>query len=200
MSNQLRQRKVRTLGAALHVVGVLVSFALLALSVWGIVAPLRAQRSEHLQRSRHLERLIAGRESIEREHGKLSAELQAVRRRKEEIRRRITDAPQVGEFLRQVSRVADDVGVRMKEFRPGAPSRTERYGVVQIELHCAGGFGGICAFLERLEKLPRLATVNRLDIAVPNRGDLYTFNLSLDIYFASGELAARQAKQEGDDV
>lgn len=200
VAGRSRQRKIRRLGSALHGVGAMVSLALLALGAWVVAAPLEAQRSEHLQRSAHLDRLIARRAGVEREHARLSEELQAVRRRKEEIRRRITDSAQVGEFLRQVSRVADDVGVRLREFRPGQATRTGQYGVVRIELHCNGGYRGICEFLEQLDKLPRLATVDRLDIAAPNRGEWYTFNISLDIYFSAQDLAAQHAEQEADDV
>jgi Tfp pilus assembly protein PilO len=200
VAGRSRQRKIRRLGSALHCGGALVSLALLALGAWVVVAPLRAERSKHLQRCAHLDRLIAGRAGVEREHARLSQELQDVRRRKEEIRRRITDSAQVGEFLRQVSQVADDVGVRLREFRPGAATRTGQYGVVRIELHCTGGYRGICEFLERLDKLPRLATIDRLDIAAPNRGESYTFKISLDIYFAARDLAAQGAEQEGDDV
>lgn len=176
------------------------SFALLALGTVVVVAPLRARRAEHLERCEHLDQLIAGRDGVERECERLTEELDGVRRRKEELRRRITDSAQEGEFLRQVSQVADSVGVRLREFRPGAISRTGRYGTMRIELRCTGGYGGICDFLEQLADLPRLATIDRLEITAPNRGDEYSFGMSLDIYFAAGDLADRDAGQEGGDV
>lgn len=199
MPRRGRHHHLQALGSALHGVGMMVSFALLAVIAWGAVAPLESQQAADRERCLHLDRLIAGRPSVERQHAELKQKLESVLQRKEQLRRRITDGAREGEFLRQVSKAADETGVRLREFRPGAISRTGRYGAMRIELNCDGTYEAICRFLERLDQLPRLAIVERMEVSSPRHAASYSFKLSLDIYFASGAVAARPAR-EGDDV
>jgi Tfp pilus assembly protein PilO len=190
------QRELRTLGSALHAAGLLATLTLLALAAWLVVAPLDARRDDYQRRGQQLDRRLASRARIERQHAALEAELEAVQRRKAELRRRITDGAREGEFLRQISVVAAEVGLRLVSFQPGGTSQHGQYGAMQVQLACDGRYESICRFLHRLEGLPRLATVERMEVVAPARGEVYSFKLTLDIYFASSAAVAAAHTQE----
>jgi Tfp pilus assembly protein PilO len=198
MAFEQRQRELGKLGSVLHGAGLLATLALLALAAWVVVAPLEARRAESQRQAHKLERLSAGRLRIERQHAELTAELEAVQRRKAELRRRITDGAREGEFLRQISEVTTAVGLRLVSFQPGGVAQRGQYGSMRVQLACDGRFESICRFLAQLDELPRLATIERMDIASPARGEIYSFKLTLDIYFASSSSVAASVTAETD--
>lgn len=200
MSPHARHRELKTLGAVLHGAGLAVTLALLALGAWIAVAPLEARRDDHLQRAEHIEQLLLRRPHAERELRALTGELEAVQRRKDELRRRITDGTREGEFFGQVSEVARQVGLHLVNFSPVSISRDGAYGTVRVQFVCRGRYESICRFLERLDKLPRLATTARMKIAAPVWGEVYDFQLTLDIYFASSKAVAATSAGEGRGV
>lgn len=197
MPQASRHHELRLLGSVLHVAGLGGTLALFALAAWLVVAPLDARRADFEHRGHKVDRLTAGRVRVERRHRELADELEAVERRKAELRRRITDGTREGEFLRQVSEVAAEVGLRVVSFQPGAVSKRGQYGTMQVQLVCDGRYDSICRFLAELDDLPRLTTIERMDITAPVRGDVYSIKLSLDIYFASsGTIATAPQIQE----
>jgi Tfp pilus assembly protein PilO len=188
-------RELPALGWALHAAGLAGTLVLLALAGWFVAAPLDAQRADYESRTHKLDRLSTGRPRVERLHRELAAELDAVQQRKAELRRRITDGTREGEFLRQVSEAAARVGLRLVSYQPGTVSKGGTYGTMQIQLVCDGRYEGICRFLQQLDELPRLSTVERMEVSAPARGDVYSFQLTLDIYFASSATVARAPRK-----
>ena len=201
MALHFRQRELDMFGSLLHVAGVLGTIALMALMAGVVVATVDHSRAGYEAGAARFERLLVAAPRVRANHRRLVDELKTLRRRKEELRRRITDGAREGEFLRQVSETADRVSLRLREFRPGQISRNGQYGTMRIDLICEGSYVGICRFLEQLDQLPRLATVNRVEVTAPLHDEVYPFMVTLEIYFADdGPIASAGRSLESPDA
>lgn len=100
-----------------------------------------------------------------------------------ELRERIPEGPNEAEFLKQLSRAAEASGLRIQDYRRGNSAVKESYSSLRINLTCSARYVELCRFLEQLDELPRILTIEKLTISTPDDGDQYPVDLRLSVYF-----------------
>ena len=68
--------------------------------------------------------------------------------------------------------------------QPGNPSREELFHTYPIILHFKGSYLSVAAFLARIQKMQRLARVQKLKI-IPGLEDKLDVELQLNIYYTT---------------
>ena len=110
-------------------------------------------------------------------------ELKRRQARAEQVRQRIPDDPCEAEFLKQLTQVADDAGLKIRDYRRGKLAVKDCYSQLQLDLSCTAGYSVLCTFFDRLTRLPRIFTVRQLTITSRSDGTEYPVELSLLVYF-----------------
>lgn len=89
----------------------------------------------------------------------------------------------LGNFLEQLSQELDNTGMRDTQTRALAATKLGKCQQLPIEMHGVGTFAQFHHFLERLESLPRMSSVSKLNIEsdAAMTGTL-TVDLTLSIY------------------
>lgn len=132
---------------------------------------------------------------IRREHERASQYLKQVTARLEALRRRVPTDAEAAEFLRQVTQIATEERVALSNFQPEKTTRSDGYAEMEVSLTGKGSFAGICSFLDRLGKLPRLSKVKSLSISVGNSPSEYPMKATLLIYFGMQDADAAPPKE-----
>lgn len=110
-------------------------------------------------------------------------ELQKGEAHARQLRERIPRVPDEAEFLGQLSRVAELTGLQIRDFRRGPVTVKESYSELRVDLTCSAKYAELCRFLEELDKLPRILTIDKLTVNVEENEKEYPIDLSLSVYF-----------------
>ena len=114
------------------------------------------------------------------------------------LQTRVPDKPQEAEFLADVSRLANELGLTIRDYQPGAalsePSHTE----LQVDLVCSGNYASICGFLDRLSKLPRYSSVARLQVDADGKSPECSAKMSVILYYGVQESPTAARKGPND--
>jgi Tfp pilus assembly protein PilO len=178
------EQKLTALGWWLHGLGLLIALAIGLLTKSLVLAPIDDRAAAHLRRADRLQERLRDADRIRAEHARLVEDLAAARRQSEELKKRIPDEPREADFLAQVTHLADEVGLRIQDYRPGTVSEKTSYSVLQVELIGEGDYASICSFLSRLPGLARHSIVRRLQIVSDNKQKGYLLSMSLQLCFA----------------
>ena len=177
-------QKLKALGWWLHGLGLLVALAIALLTKCIVLARIDDRAAAHLCRADQLQDRLQDADRIRAEHARLVEDLAAARNQSEELKQRIPDEPREADFLAQVSHLADEVGLRIQDYRPGTVSAEPSYSVLQVVLIGEGNYASICSFLDRLPDLARHSIVSRLQITSDNSQEDYVLAMSLQLCFA----------------
>lgn len=175
-------RRLRVLGWWLHGLGAMATAALVWLAAALVFGPLGERTAARVAERDELDGVIGRGAAIRAEHARLAEELAAARERESMLQTRIPDAPRETDFLAQVTRLGEEVGLEIIDYRPGAPVSGASYCVVQVDLVCRGGYAEVCRFLAELPTLPRQSTVSRLQID-DDASTKLSVKISLLLYF-----------------
>lgn len=186
MSGQSSSLPIRMLDRVLHAAGALGLSAIVLLSCrfaysWA-VGPETVQPPVHRNLKELQERLA----SMRLELAEFQKQLGAVEQKTSMLRRRTPPEMREAEFLRQVAEVAGQTGFAIREFRPGSPAQIGGYGKLEIQFSGSGDYPSICRFLDGISRLPRLFSVERLQITAAPAADAYPVTLVLAVYFGNG--------------
>ncbi|MFW6170704.1 MAG: type 4a pilus biogenesis protein PilO [Planctomycetota bacterium] len=113
-----------------------------------------------------------------------------------ELRERIPDGPNEADFLKQLSGAAEASGLKIQDYRRGGSAVKESYSSLQINLICSARYVQLCRFLEQLDELPRILTIEKLTISTPDDGDEYPVDLSLSVYFRGQQQPSEKDKAQ----
>jgi len=100
------------------------------------------------------------------------------------MRQRIPEHPREAEFLKQVTQAADDEGLKIHNYARGNLDQKPTHAEFTVQLSCEGNYKSIVGFLDRLAKLSRVATVQRLTLSAGNV-ETYPFDLTLLLYYGA---------------
>ncbi len=120
---------------------------------------------------------------IRREHARASRQLKSVTERLEQLRSRVPEDAEAGEFLRQVTQIAAEQHVAISDFQPERIADKDGYMEMEVTLTGKGDYRAICSFFDQLGKLPRLSKVKNLTLSTGNTPDEYPMKATLVIYF-----------------
>lgn len=180
-------RKLRVLSWSLHGLGALIALAILVAAELVGFRPLDADVAACARKTTELQEVIRDGERLRAEHARLHEELTRARERSADLIERMPDQPQEADFLAQLSRLADDSGLEIRDYRPGVITPMSSYATMKVELICAGDYESICTFLGGLAALPRHCTVVRLQIDSASPGEIYSVDVSLELYVATAD-------------
>lgn len=187
MFNHDPQAKLRSIGWALHAVGL----ALVLSSAWlahaGTIGAVNARIAECRARSAELAQVSIGTKKIRAQHQRLTGTVARLQKQVAGLRERVPDERLEGEFLSQVTRAAGEADFQIRDYTPGSVRAGAGYSKMEIQLAGSGSYRSVCGFLDRLQQLPRLSRITRLELAAAPQSEDYPVKLTLLIFFGLPE-------------
>ena len=93
----------------------------------------------------------------------------------------------LGDFIKDITRVSQALALRDWKYQPGAPRRGDSYFELPIQMNFQGDFLNVYAFLSEVEHLQRLTRVRKLAIRAKDlKTGMVEVEIGLNIYFSEG--------------
>ena len=93
----------------------------------------------------------------------------------------------LGEFIKDMTRVSQQLALRDWRYQPGAPKHGDAYFELPIVMNFQGEFLNVFSFLSEVEHLSRLTRIRRLAIKGKDfKTGLVEVEIGLNIYFSEG--------------
>ena len=161
-----------------------------ALTVCGVAynavyRPLEDWRRDITARAELAKDKLALAPRIRREHAEKSSELRDLLASVEAIGQRVPDRSREGEFLGDLSRIADQHGVRIKDFHRDKVQETATHSAVSIVVSGEASYVGLCRLLDSVANLPRLASLSKLEVTPVGSAGNYDIQLNYLLYYAT---------------
>ncbi|WP_162006577.1 type IV pilus inner membrane component PilO [Roseimaritima sediminicola] len=160
---------MRTVSCVLHAIGATLAAAIL---MTGIVAYGRLDahcgrlRAECHRASTTLARAA----EIAQRRDQSEAALAAARQREQQVHRRIPDQAGEIQFLDQLTQLAQQSGLQIRDYRPGARHQHPTHQETELVLRLEGSYEGLCQFAAGLQRLPRMCRIGNLSLTAPQAG------------------------------
>ena len=191
MSTYDGQVRLRAVNWLLHGAGLL-SIGLTVAAVYvGIDRTCVQPRSKQDTEAARLVTVLETAGEVLQQHRKLTDELAQLERNALLMRERIPDQPREAEFLRQVTAAAEAVKLRIVNYERQGVIATETHSEFDVRLNCQGSHAAICEFLDRLERLSRVAVVKNVSIVARDNIGSYPMDLTLTLYYRTGSAPAQ---------
>ena len=106
------------------------------------------------------------------------------RRRAPVFEAAIPKADELGVFLEQVSRIADQLELADRDMTPAREQACRNTAVLPIKMSFRGTFDAVYAFITQLESMPRVARIQQLllDVVEPRTGQLRS-TMTVFVYY-----------------
>jgi Tfp pilus assembly protein PilO len=191
--------ETRRFGRLLHYAGVLILVVCLSTGYSLLHVPAEQAIAETSNRIDELMQSVQNAPLIREQHGIVSAKLREVTTRIANVQRRVPNAADEGEFIKQVTALAEAEELSIKAFQPSNPEARDGYAEVQMTLKGEGSFSSICTFVDQLNKLARLSKIKDLELISETEATKYPMTATLVIYFGlrGNEAEANQEKRDG---
>jgi len=180
MFNQPDLRSPWPLGLFLHAVGVL-GLAAIASVAFALVGDFQgaAQATADRGSVEPASRL----RKIRAELVQLEGQWKAAEARLQEESRRVPPEPRESEFLKDMLQVAKQTGLDLRDYQPATPVTMGGSRQLPIRLSGAADYRAICRFLDGVSRLPRLTTIEKLEISATPPGAPYPVAMTVAVYF-----------------
>lgn len=110
---------------------------------------------------------------------------------------RIPNEPQVGDFIKELARLAQNRRLQADTVEPGEPVRTGDFVALPIAIKARGSFTGIHGLLADIEQLPRLTRFEQFKAVVdPEHPTLVTAEFNLKIFYLPPESEFKTPNQQ----
>ena len=117
----------------------------------------------------------------------LVKEVQDLEKQVEIYDRQFPRQPQIGEFIRDMTQISQQLSLKNWNYKPAAPKRTEGFYELPIMMSFQGDFMNVSSFLRQVEKLQRLTRVKRLLLKNRDpRTGVVEVEMAMNIYFSEG--------------
>ena len=179
-----REQNLKLTGWIIHLAGIALLLGGIAVYEYVVAALIVREQEQIALETAEKERFVARKGIIEEEFNQHTDRLRELKTNAETMRQRIPEQPLEADFLRQISQVADDEGVKIIKYDRGSLQRKPTHSQFDVRLSCEGNYVALCGFLERLAKLSRVATVQTMTLTSDADG-IYPFDLSLLLYYAA---------------
>lgn len=175
--------RLKMLGWLLHGAG-LVTLLAAGYAVYCLAHLPLAKKSEACaDRIAVVDGLLDNSEEIRAAHSRFKDSLAEIRRRADALRQRIPDRPCETEFLEQMNEAANKEGLEIRDYRRGAVTVKDTHSQLEVHVQCVGSYPKTCRFLDRLARLPRISTVEKVTINSDSSVEAYPVDLTLRLYF-----------------
>ena len=111
--------------------------------------------------------------------------------------KQLPNKSEMGDMLVDINKAAQGRGLSVELFKPGGESPKEFYTEVPITLNLVGSYHDIGAFTGDLAKLPRIVTLNDINLNVNPNGTMALRTTAKTFrYLDEGELASQRKAQQ----
>jgi Tfp pilus assembly protein PilO len=188
--------ETRRFGRVLHYAGLLVTLLCATAMYSWLHKPTMHAIAETSIRIEEVLLSVQNAPLIRDQHEKASATLDDVTARIADVQRRVPSEADAGSFLKEVTKIASDEAIAIKDFQPEKPALKGGYAELAVTLKGQGSFAGICTFVDRLNKLKRLSKVKDLRVSAADGTTDYPMTATLLIYFALQGDSAKPAQED----
>jgi len=175
--------ETRRFGRLLHYAGVLAVVVCAAAGYSLVHAPTKDEIADTSARIEELTLSLQNAQIARQQHQKVSGTLREVTARIAEVQRRVPRDANAGEFLKEVTQLANAQQLAIKDFNPEQPESKQGYAEMKVTLAGTGSFASICTFVDQLAKLNRLSKVKDLTLSAGDATSEYPMTATLVIYF-----------------
>jgi Tfp pilus assembly protein PilO len=176
--------ETRRFGRLLHYAGVLITVVCATAGYSFLHAPAVEAIADTSARIDEVMQSVQNAPFIRNQHRIVSAKLRDVTTRIANVQARVPQGADDGEFLKQVTELAQKEKLAINDFHHEKPEVRNGYAEMQVSVQGVGSFGSICAFIEGLNKLARLSKVKDLTLSAEDPTAEYPISATLVIYFA----------------
>jgi Tfp pilus assembly protein PilO len=176
--------ETRRFGRLLHYAGVLVTVVCATAGYSFLHAPAVDAIADTSARIDEVMQSVQNAPFIRNQHRIVSAKLRDVTTRIANVQARVPQGADDGEFLKQVTELAQKEKLAINDFHHEKPEVRNGYAEMQVSVQGVGSFGSICAFIEGLNQLARLSKVKDLTLSAEDAAAEYPMTATLVIYFA----------------
>ncbi len=134
-------------------------------------AAIRDLHDELAVRTQHLERAV-----------ELYGAVDMARRQAPAWDEALPDEPRIGALLETIDHLAGDAGLKEAHVLPAKPVRVGKIGILPVAIDFRGSFESIYAFVRQVETLPRIARVERFEIARTDSADMLVATVTVHVY------------------
>jgi Tfp pilus assembly protein PilO len=183
MKHHLLDPSTRRFGRILHYTGLLAT----VISVTGgyslFHSPVVENIAETAEKIEQLKLSVQNAVAIRDQHQKVSQTLALVKERIASVQQRVPQNDDAGEFLKEVSQIAAEEKLAVKDFHPNETLVKNGYAQLEVTLVGRGSYASICAFFDRLSKLTRLSKLQHLTLTVSGNATEYPMTATIVIYY-----------------
>ena len=117
----------------------------------------------------------------------LALEVNELESRVRDYDRQFPRQADLGDFIKDITRVSQQLALRDFKYQPAAPKRGDAYFELPIQMNFQGDFLNVNAFLSEVEHLSRLTRVRRLAIHTKDiKSGMVEVEIGLNIYYSEG--------------
>src|SRR5262245_26817647 len=183
MAQRVLDSDLRRFGRLLHYGGVLITVLCATAGYSLLHAPTVRDIFDTSTRIEEVMLSVENAPLIREQHAKISTKLAEVERQIEDVQGRVPNEADAGQFLKEVTRIANEEKLTIKNFQPEKPADKTGYSELEVTLKGEGTFASICSFFDRLNKLSRLSKVKGLTVTSADNKTEYPMTVTLVIYF-----------------
>lgn len=176
--------ETRRFGRLLHYAGVLTTVVCATVGYSFVHAPAVDAIADTAARIDEVVQSVQNAPVIRDQHRIVSAKLHEVTTRIANVQGRVPQGADDGEFLKQVTQLAQKEKLAINDFHHEKAEVRNGYAEMQVSVHGVGSFNSICAFIDGLNKLARLSKVKDLTLSAEDTSTEYPMTATLVIYFA----------------
>lgn len=115
----------------------------------------------------------------------LAWEVDRLRLKLDRNNKKLPKTAEIGEFLREMTTAAQQLGIQKLNNQPGTVKRQELFGEIPITMSFEGAFTDVFRFIRELEGMSRLTRVKTLAVRSKNgKSGVVDVNMAMNIYFS----------------
>lgn len=185
----------------LHLIGIAGIIVIGSLFYYGIYIPLENGRDQLDANKASLKEFLATKDQITNNNTEAKELLNDRQKYLDELLQRIPSKASEDTFLAQLSKIARESGVAVKNFSPGKPAMMQKHARVDIDISAHASYEGICQFLDGIANLPRLCQITSFEVdSSLSPTNQYQFRAKLRIFYAPISLTSAQNSEGNSDA
>ena len=175
-------------------------FGIFAVMIGAVYALYSRTQIEELETGQKLEDTL---KAEYKDKIKQAVNLDALKRQKEQVAQYVTtlekqlpSKSEMDALLSDINQAGVGRGLQFELFKPGSVNAREYYAELPIAVKVSGQYHSIGSFTSDISNLPRIVTLNNLNITVPEKGGLLTMEAVAKTfrYLDQEEIAAARAE------
>lgn len=117
----------------------------------------------------------------------LARELQKLQAQARAYDRQCPQRAEFGQFIKDIGQISQQLALQEWKYEQALPKRSDGYFEQPVILHFAGEFPRVASFLRRIEDMPRLTRVKRIEMKNRDtRSGVVQVEMAMSIYYSEG--------------